>query len=94
MSIVYLYRHIPRTLSVPPSLRYFFRNSLWSVFPLPQSEYTRVSIDGSLFNENYARNNGGGVHMGNGQVSVVDSLFFNNVAGSSNVDDGEQQQGW
>ena len=46
-------------------------------------------LDGCLFDDNYASNKGGGVHMGNGSVSVVDSLFFNNLAGSDNVEDGE-----
>ena len=52
-----------------------------------------MSIDGCLFNGNYASKKGGGVHTGNGQVSVVDSLFFSNVAGSHNVDDGKRKQG-
>ena len=49
-----------------------------------------MSVDGCLFDDNYASMKGGGVHVGNGQVSVVDSLFFNNLAGSDNVESG----GW
>ena len=48
-----------------------------------------MSVDGCLFDDNYARKKGGGVHVGKGQVSVVDSLFFNNLAGSDNVESDE-----
>ena len=50
-----------------------------------------MSVDGCLFDDNYASKKGGGMHMGNGQVSVVDSLFFNNLAGSNNKESGEWQ---
>ena len=52
-----------------------------------------MSVDGCLFNDNYASKKGGGVHVGKGQVSVVDSLFFNNLAGSDNVESGECWRG-
>ena len=48
-----------------------------------------MSVDGCLFDDNYASSKGGGVNIDKGQVSVVDSLFFNNLAGSKNVESGE-----
>lgn len=34
------------------------------------------------------------MHQGTGQVSVMHSLFYNNVAGSNNVEDGEPLLAW
>ncbi|CAM9180152.1 unnamed protein product, partial [Ascophyllum nodosum] len=48
-----------------------------------------MSVDGCLFDDNYASSKGGGVNIDKGQVSVVDSLFFNNLAGSKNVESEE-----
>lgn len=53
-----------------------------------QAEHTNILIDGCLFEANYASQKGGGMHQGVGQVSLVDSLFYDNVAGSENVEDG------
>lgn len=58
-----------------------------------QCEHSNLFINGCLFDDNYANNKGGGVHIGVGRVSVVDSLFFNNFAGSKNVESGENQYG-
>ncbi|CAM9791978.1 unnamed protein product, partial [Ascophyllum nodosum] len=52
-------------------------------------ENTRLSINSSLFDDNYASKKGGGVDAGRGNVSVVDSIFFNNLAGSDNVESEE-----
>jgi len=58
-----------------------------------QCVHTNLSINGCLFDDNYANSKGGGVHIGVGRVSVVDSLFFNNSAGSHNAESGENQYG-
>ena len=49
-------------------------------------------IDGCLFNDNYASKKGAGVQVGIGQVSIVNSLFFDNTAGSDNVESGERRR--
>ena len=49
-------------------------------------------IDGWLFNDNYASKKGAGVQVDIGQVSIVNSLFFNNVAGSGNYESGERRR--
>ena len=48
-----------------------------------------MSIDGCLFDNNYASNKGGGAEIGTGQASIVNSRFVTNVAGSDNVESGE-----
>ncbi|CAN0138387.1 unnamed protein product, partial [Pylaiella littoralis] len=48
-------------------------------------EFSDVMIEGSLFDSCYASKKGGGFHQGQGQTSVVDSLFYNSSAGSDNV---------
>ena len=58
-----------------------------------QCEYSNLYINGCLFDDNYANKKGGGVHIGVGRVSVMDSLFSNNSAGSNNVENGENQYG-
>lgn len=47
-------------------------------------------LDGCLFDGCYASKKGGGVHQGIGQVTVLDSLFYENIAGSDNVEDGKE----
>lgn len=54
-----------------------------------QAEFTNILIDGCLFEKCYAAKKGGGMHQGIGQITVLDSLFFNNTAGSNNVEAGE-----
>lgn len=53
-----------------------------------QAEFTDVLINGSLFEDSYASKKGGGLHHGTGQVSVLGSVFYNNRAGSGNVQEG------
>ncbi|CAN0008375.1 unnamed protein product, partial [Scytosiphon promiscuus] len=55
-----------------------------------QVEYTNVLIDGCLFDDGYAAKKGGGMHQGVGQITVTDSLFLNNTAGSGNVEDEDE----
>lgn len=50
---------------------------------------TAILVDGCLFDSCYAGSEGGGVYHVSGQMSVVDSIFYNNTAGSNNVDAGE-----
>ena len=45
-------------------------------------------IDGCLFDDCYASEKGGGFHLEGGQISVVNSLFYNNTAGSVNEERG------
>ena len=59
---------------------------------LSQCDSTALYLDGCLFDDNYANNKGGGVIIDEGQVSIVNSLFFNNLAGSDNVEFGEAHQ--
>jgi len=54
-----------------------------------QVESTNVLIDGCLFDSCYASKKGGGFHQEDGYVSVINSLFYNNVAGSTNEEAGE-----
>lgn len=54
-----------------------------------QTEFTNILIDGCLFEKCYASNKGGGMHQGVGQITVLDSVFFNNTAGSNNAEAGE-----
>lgn len=54
-----------------------------------QVENTDVLIDGCLFEDCYASKKGGGMHQGVGQTSVLGSVFYNNSAGSDNIEDGE-----
>lgn len=54
-----------------------------------QVEFTNVLVDGCLFEKCYASKKGGGLHQGIGQMTVVDSLFYNNTAGSGNKEAGE-----
>lgn len=46
-------------------------------------------VDGCLFVSNYASKKGAGIHHTAGQLSVVGSLFYKNIAGSDNVKAGE-----
>lgn len=46
-------------------------------------------IEGCLFDDCYASEKGGGIHQDDGRLSIVNSLFFNNTAGSSNEEKGE-----
>ncbi len=59
------------------------------VCSLLQVENTDVLVDGCLFDSCYASKKGGGFHQEDGYISVVDSLFYNNVAGSTNEEAGE-----
>eukprot|EP00752_Nemacystus_decipiens_P007772 g6941.t1 len=47
-------------------------------------ENTDVLIDGTLFNDCYASKRGGGFHQEDGYISVMNSAFHDNIAGSSN----------
>lgn len=62
-----------------------------SLFFGAQVEFTNVLIDGCLFEKCYASKKGGGLHQGIGQMTVVDSLFYNNTAGSGNSEAGESR---
>lgn len=54
-----------------------------------QAEFTNILIDGCLFEKCYSSKKGGGMHQGIGQITVLDSVFFNNTAGSNNKKAGE-----
>lgn len=55
-----------------------------------QGEAADLVVRGCLFEECYASKKGGGVHQGGGgKMSLLHSVFFNNSAGSINVEDGE-----
>ena len=47
-------------------------------------------IDGTLFSDCYASKKGGGFHQEDGYVSVVNSSFYNNTAGTGNEKAGEK----
>ena len=54
-----------------------------------QAVDTDILIDGCLFEDSYASNEGGGLHHGTGQLSVLRSVFYNSSAGNGNIEDGE-----
>lgn len=55
-----------------------------------QGEATDLVVHGCLFEECYASKKGGGLHQGGGgKMSLLRSVFFNNSAGSVNIEDGE-----
>ncbi|CAN0356022.1 unnamed protein product, partial [Ectocarpus sp. 12 AP-2014] len=53
-------------------------------------EFTDVLVDGCLFEKCFASKKGGGMHQGIGQISVLDSVFYNNTAGSANIEDDDE----
>ena len=58
-----------------------------------QAKRSNVSIDGCLFNGCYASQKGGGINQDVEKMSVMSSVFYNNVAGSNNVAGGESYNG-
>lgn len=54
-----------------------------------QAELSKVLVDGCLFEECYAKRKGGGVAHKNGNMSVVNSVFYGNRAGGENIEHGE-----
>ena len=48
-----------------------------------------MSIDGCLFDSNYAGFKGGGANIGVAHASIANSRFVANVVGSDNVESGE-----
>lgn len=54
-----------------------------------QAKNSNVSVDGCLFEGCFAGNKGGGLSQDDGQLSVLSSVFYNNVALSDIEDDGE-----
>ena len=48
-----------------------------------------MSIDGCLFDSNYAGFKGGGANIGVAHASIANSRFVANVVGSGNVESGE-----
>ncbi|CBJ26637.1 adhesin-like protein [Ectocarpus siliculosus] len=54
------------------------------------AEFTDVLVDGCLFEKCFASKKGGGMHQGIGQISVLDSVFYNNTAGSTNIEDDDE----
>ena len=71
-------------------LSYTITTGLNDVIDDGQAENTSILIDGCLFEDCYAGKKGGGMHQGVGQISVLNSVFYNNRAGSNNVEDGEE----
>lgn len=55
---------------------------------------TDVLIEGCLFESCYASKKGGGMHQGVGQISILNSVFYDNVAGSDNVESGRKWFLW
>lgn len=53
---------------------------------------TDVLVDGCLFDDCYASKKGGGFHQEDGYVSILNSLFYNNTAGSGNEEFGERSR--
>ncbi|CAN0082894.1 unnamed protein product, partial [Ectocarpus sp. 8 AP-2014] len=54
------------------------------------TEFTDVLVDGCLFEKCFASKKGGGMHQWMGQISVLDSVFYNNTAGSANREDDDE----
>lgn len=46
-------------------------------------------IDGCLFEGGYANKKGGGISHEDGDMSVLGSVFYGNVAGGNNIEHGE-----
>lgn len=46
-------------------------------------------VDGCLFERCYAKRKGGGASLKNGNMSVLDSVFYNNSAGGDNIEHGK-----
>lgn len=65
------------------------RTYLWSGPLCIQAVDTAVLLDGCLFDKCYAGKEGGGLLHEFGRMSMVDSLFYNNTAGSENTEGGE-----
>lgn len=60
------------------------------VTPRGQVELTDVMVDSCMFEQCYASKKGGALHQGVGQITVLNSVFFENVAGSDNDESGER----
>ncbi|CAM9462085.1 unnamed protein product, partial [Ectocarpus sp. 12 AP-2014] len=54
------------------------------------TEFTDVLVDGCLFEKCFASKKGGGMHQWMGKISVLDSVFYNNTAGSANREDDDE----
>lgn len=59
---------------------------------VPQAKDSTVLVEGCLFDTCYASKKGGGLLQESGQLSVVGTLFYNNTAGSNNVESGERSK--
>eukprot|EP00904_Undaria_pinnatifida_P010820 jgi/Undpi1/6869/HiC_scaffold_21.g09345.m1 len=53
------------------------------------ADLSEVLIDSCLFEGGYAQNKGAGISHGNGNMSVLRSVFYNNTAGGNNIDSEE-----
>ena len=54
-----------------------------------QAKDSDVLVDGCLFEGNYANNKGGAIHHENKHISVIGSVFYNNVVGSESEEESE-----
>lgn len=59
------------------------------LLPFQAVEESAVLLDGCLFDTCYAGKKGGGLLQEDGQMSIANSLFFKNRAGSNNKEGGE-----
>lgn len=55
---------------------------------------SEVLVDGCLFEGCYAKKKGGGASQLNGNMSVLGSVFYGNVAGGENIENGEHMDEW
>ena len=58
-----------------------------------QTEFSDLLVEGCLFDGGYANLKGGGVSQDNGYMTVLGSVFYDNVAGGNNLEHGESCQG-
>ena len=54
-----------------------------------QAKDSDVLVDGCLFEGNYANNKGGAIHHEDKHISVIGSVFYNNVVGSESEEESE-----
>lgn len=66
-------------LAQSPGLNSFAARDGW------QAEDSEVLIEGCLFKGCYASKKGGAVNQDEGQMSILGSVFYSNVAGTNNV---------
>ena len=52
---------------------------------------SEVLVSGCFFEGGYARDRGAGISLGYGNISVLDSVFYDNVAGGDNEKGGESE---